>query len=209
MNIRVGLRERLRSGYSSVWVGIDGYADNTVERVGTEEDSSGSYYVWYEMYPRSSHYIARVYPGDAISAELAHQGGNHYRLTITDSSPGHIFSYSTRQTINAQRMSAEWVVEAPSSFGGVLPLADFGSATFTSARATLTGRTGSISDLAWKNDPMTMVETSEFSLNVVGGHVGDLIQLALLPGNGGLLLRDRTAVQTTHGLILHSGELTL
>ncbi|MCL4368425.1 MAG: G1 family endopeptidase, partial [Actinobacteria bacterium] len=146
------------SGYSSVWVGIDGYASSTVEQVGTEQDSSGSYYAWYEMYPRSSHYIAQVYPGDAISAEVAYQGNNFYRLTIADSTPGHSFTYSTRQKVNAQRMSAEWVVEAPSSFGGVLPLANFGTATITNAQATLGGITGSIS--AWPYDPMTMVTAS-------------------------------------------------
>jgi Peptidase A4 family len=151
------------SGYSSVWVGIDGYASSTVEQVGTEQDSSGSYYAWYEMYPRSSHYIHQVYPGDAISAEVLYQGNNFYRLTITDSTTDHAFSYSTRQKVNAQRMSAEWVVEAPSSFGGVLPLANFGTAKITNAQATLGGVTGSISDPpnpTWQYDPMTMVTAS-------------------------------------------------
>src|SRR5438874_2260156 len=36
--------------YSSVWVGIDGYSDGTVEQTGTEQDCSGGqakYSAWY------------------------------------------------------------------------------------------------------------------------------------------------------------------
>ena len=144
-------------GYSSVWVGIDGYASSTVEQVGTEQDSSGRYYAWFEMYPRASRSIAQVHPGDAISAEVSYLGKNTYQLTITDRTRGHGFTYRTRQKVNAQRTSAEWVVEAPSSFGGVLPLADFGTATISGAQATLLGHIGSISDSKWQADPMTMV----------------------------------------------------
>ena len=42
------------NGYSSVWVGIDGYSSSTVEQIGTEEDvvnGKATYYAWYEMYP--------------------------------------------------------------------------------------------------------------------------------------------------------------
>src|ERR1700683_4370004 len=40
--------------YSSVWVGIDGYSDSTVEQLVTEQDCNRStpvYYAWYELYP--------------------------------------------------------------------------------------------------------------------------------------------------------------
>jgi hypothetical protein len=49
--------------------------------------------------------------------------------------------------------SAEWIAEAPSS-GKVLPLANFGTVTFTGASATGSGRSGSIG--AFTYDPITM-----------------------------------------------------
>ncbi len=39
--------------YSSVWVGIDGYSNSTVEQIGTEQDvvnGTPEYSVWWEMY---------------------------------------------------------------------------------------------------------------------------------------------------------------
>src|SRR6516164_3007894 len=43
-------------GWSSSWVGIDGFNSGSVEQIGTEQDitSSGTaqYYAWYEMYPK-------------------------------------------------------------------------------------------------------------------------------------------------------------
>ena len=66
------------SGYSSVWVGIDGYSSSTVEQVGTEADVSGgtvTYYAWYEAYPSASVKIGSftVKPGDAITASVSYQ----------------------------------------------------------------------------------------------------------------------------------------
>ena len=54
---------------------------------------------------------------------------------ITDVNPTTgALDYTTQQTAsNAKRSSAEWIVEAPSSSSGILPLANFGSVTFTSA----------------------------------------------------------------------------
>ena len=41
----------------------------------------------------------------------------------------------------------KWIVEAPSSNSGVLPLANFSSVTFTSAAATINGVTGPVDEL--------------------------------------------------------------
>jgi hypothetical protein len=145
--------------YSSTWVGIDGYSSSTVEQIGTEQDwtgSNGSYYAWYEMYPAGMHSIGRVYPGDTINAEVAYLGSGSFRLTITDVT--HPLSFTTTQTsTTAALQSAEWIEEAPSSNFGVLPLANFGTASFTGAQATVSGTTGTILNGAWANDPITMV----------------------------------------------------
>ncbi len=140
------------TGYSSVWVGIDGYSSPTVEQLGTEEDiSSGKpvYYAWYEMYPSNSVIIPSsrmaIAPGDIITAEVSYNAGV-FTLAMMDTpkngGPVEFFSI-TQKASRAQTSSAEWIVEAPSS-SNVLPMANFGTVNFSNAYATISGRTGPI-----------------------------------------------------------------
>ncbi|MGO9154551.1 G1 family glutamic endopeptidase, partial [Mycobacterium sp.] len=149
------------NAYSAVWVGIDGYSSNSVEQIGTAQDTSRSgvttYYAWLEMYPNPSVQITSIgmiSPGDSISASVTYNNGA-FTLQMTDNTTHK--SSSTTQTATAQRSSAEWIVEAPSSFFGVLPLADFGTVTFSGAQATINGTTGAIDNTAWQNTSIGMV----------------------------------------------------
>ena len=148
------------SSYSSIWVGIDGYSDGTVEQIGTDQDCNRRnpvYYAWYEMYPQSSHTVSlAVAPGNVMTALVQYTGNNSYTLTLNNVSTGKTFT-TTQQLANAGRSSAEWVVEAPSSWFGVLPLANFGTANLTNSVATINGHNGTISDPAWQKDAITMV----------------------------------------------------
>lgn len=140
------------AAYSSVWVGIDGDGSSTVEQIGTESDTAAGaatygtpqYYAWFEMYPGPAFWITSitVHPGDAINASVSYVS-NRFTLSITDVTTGQSFT-TTRLQPGAKRVSAEWIVEAPSTSSGPLPLADFGSVTFTNAQATIGGKTGSI-----------------------------------------------------------------
>jgi hypothetical protein len=134
------------TSYSSDWVGIDGFSSPTVEQIGTDSDLSGGapqYYAWYEMYPSGSVEIPlAIHAGDTITASVAY-GASGFTLSISDATTGKSFT-TTKTASGAQRSSAEWVVEAPSSFSGILPLADFGKVTFTGAQATINGSTGAI-----------------------------------------------------------------
>lgn len=135
--------------YSAFWVGLDGFSSSTVEQIGIEADTVGSgYYAWYEMYPNNSYEIPlTIKPGNVISADVSYQGSNKYKLSIEDITTNK--SYSITKTMSGgQRSSAEWIAEAPSDYFGVLPLANFGSDTFTDASATLNGVTGSISSFS-------------------------------------------------------------
>jgi len=158
--------------YSSVWVGIDGYADGTVEQLGTEQDvvsvrrghirvTSQRYYTWFEMYPAGGYEVGGfpTNPGDKFGAGVAYAGGDTFTLAITNFTQNvyYIVPPPYNTTSGAQLSSAEWIAEAPSSFSGVLPLADFGTVTFTACSADINGTTGPISDFTY--DPLTM-ETS-------------------------------------------------
>jgi Peptidase A4 family len=151
------------NAYSSVWVGIDGYSSPSVEQLGTEQDTTKSgatrYYAWWEMYPNPSVVISSmtISPGDSISASVTYNSGA-YTLKIKDNTTGQ--SFSTTQSATAQRSSAEWIVEAPSSFSGILPLANFGTANLSAAQATINGVTSAIDDASWQNTSIDMVSRS-------------------------------------------------
>jgi hypothetical protein len=156
------------TAYSAVWVGIDGYGSSSVEQLGTESDvinGKAQYSVWWEMYPAGSVGISTmsVSPGDSISASVQYLTSGTYKgefeLTITDTSQKND-SFTTYQAAsNVQRSSAEWIVEAPSSNSGVLALANFGSATFSSASATINGVTGPIDDSSWQETAIDMASS--------------------------------------------------
>ena len=120
--------------YSSFWVGIDGYSSGTVEQTGTDSDCQNgvpTYYAWYEFFPHPSFLIngISVHPGDVISAEAHALGNGKFTVSISDTTTGQSFSTSS-MVHRAQQSSAEWIAEAPSSSGGILPLANFGTVRF-------------------------------------------------------------------------------
>jgi hypothetical protein len=148
--------------YSSFWVGIDGYATDSVEQLGTDSDCDGTtpkYYAWYEMYPAFPVNLSTskypVKPGDTLTASVSVSAGV-FTLSIS-SSRG--WSFSTVQTEKSalKQASAEWVAEAPSSDSGVLPLADFGSVGFTNCAAAVSGGASKpISSFKGKKGPHEM-----------------------------------------------------
>jgi hypothetical protein len=143
------------TAYSSFWVGLDGDTSNTVEQTGTDADCSGStpqYYAWYEMYPKFPVNLrGTVRPGDHLSASVTTDGSGRYTLTITDSTQGWTNTTNARLK-SAKLASAEVIAEAPSSSQGVLPLANFGTVSFSGAKANGSLLTSSTPHL----DPITM-----------------------------------------------------
>jgi hypothetical protein len=124
------------TAYSSFWVGLDGDGSGTVEQTGTDADcSSGQpvYYAWYEMYPKfPTNLSLAVRAGDTMSARVTADGRGSFTLTIRNVTTGASFT-TTQRLKRAKLFSAEVIAEAPSSSGGVLPLANFGSVGFSAA----------------------------------------------------------------------------
>ena len=147
------------TAYSSFWVGLDGDTSNTVEQTGTDADCSGStpqYYAWYEMYPKYPvNFNNKVVPGDTMNASVTTDGRGNFTLTVADTSQGWSRTVSAKLK-SAKLSSAEVIAEAPSSSSGVLPLANFGTVNFTSAKANNTTLTSSTANL----DPITMANGS-------------------------------------------------
>jgi Peptidase A4 family len=152
--------------YSSIWVGIDGYSNRTVEQIGTEQDwNNGSpvYSAWYEMYPKWSQPISNtVHANDIMTAEVQYLN-NQFALTLKDwgttQGTQPVWTYTTNQKSgSAKRSSAEWIVEAPSSTGGILTLANFGTANLTNA--TFNSSNLAINASGWAYDAIDMVNSS-------------------------------------------------
>ncbi|MFI5240163.1 MAG: G1 family glutamic endopeptidase [Candidatus Saccharimonadia bacterium] len=157
------------TNYSSVWLGIDGYSSATVEQLGTEQDcyrGRAYYSTWYEMYPQYAYNTpVAIKAGDVMSAEVKYLGANQYSLSLNDLTTNK--SFQTTQTMaGASRTSAEWIVEAPSSWYGVLPLANFSPVAFTNSQATLSGQTGSINSSSWQRDSITMVNYRGVAISI-------------------------------------------
>jgi hypothetical protein len=153
----------------SVWVGFDGLnvsgvTNDTVEQAGTESYVSADkafYWAWYQMYPAGMVYAFPVSAGDSITARVQYlpDSSTPYQLSLTDSTSQESFTVST--TGAAMRASADWIVEAPTDYGRVVPLPTFGSATFTGAWATINSTTGAIADSDWQVAQLDMSHGSD------------------------------------------------
>lgn len=136
--------------YAAFWVGIDGYSSASVEQDGTLAECFGGtpyYYSWWEHYPANDIQTvgASVAPGDKITASVT-RSGTKYTVKLTDSTHT-ANSFTKTFTCSASKCadtSAEWIAEAPSSTGGILPLADFGKWTASSDAVSTTSKSGDI-----------------------------------------------------------------
>ena len=137
---------------SSSWVGIGGFCkskkckqgddDKTLIQLGTEQDAISDtetdYYAWYELIPGAEiPTMLAVKPGDLITASLICAGKcknkQSWTLSMTNETSGH--SWSQVVTYESSKLSVDVIQEAPSDQNGTLPLADYGTATFSDIAA--------------------------------------------------------------------------
>ncbi len=141
--------------YAAFWVGIDGYSSTTVEQTGSEVDCVGrtaEYYAWYEMYPGpSENYSNTVKAGDHFTATVTWLSGEKFSLYIDDITQKWSHTTDASLTSTPSRSSAEVIVEAPccTFSGGILPLTDFGTMSFTgsTANGTAIGSAGGVTEI--------------------------------------------------------------
>jgi Peptidase A4 family len=155
-----------RRQYSAYWLGLGGLhtSSKALEQIGTEADcvrGQAQYSVWYELVPSDPVTLKMtVRPGDVLSASVS-VSGHTVKLYIANRTRGTAFSKQL-QASSVDRSSAEWIAEAPSACDNsgdceTLPLANFASASFGSARATTVGgHSGTIIDPAWSALKITL-----------------------------------------------------
>jgi hypothetical protein len=161
--------------YSAYWIGIGGFhsTSSALEQIGSQVDCSSLgqavYSAWYELVPAASVHVALpVHPGDTLSASVT-MSGRRVKLYLANRTTGAVF-FKQLSAKHIDKTSAEWIVEAPSTCDPTscqpLPLADFGSASFSGANATTTGgRRGAIADPAWATTAITL---SPFADRTIG-----------------------------------------
>jgi hypothetical protein len=134
--------------YAAFWAGIDGYATNSVEQLGTDSDCTGlnkpNYYAWYEMYPAASVQLSTttypVKPGDTLSARVS-VSGTSFTLSLTSSEGWHFTT--VQSSSKAAQGSAELIAESPEIctliFCHLAKLTNFGTVNFSGVQAAVGG----------------------------------------------------------------------
>jgi hypothetical protein len=123
--------------YASFWTGLDGYNSSSVEQTGTLVECVGGtprQLSWYEMYPANPVYFSNsLVAGDTVTATVTATSSGAFTLVLKDSTRG--WSHTIHKTNSSlARSSAEVIAEAPSSSTGVLPLANFGTVSFSGSQ---------------------------------------------------------------------------
>ena len=150
------------NAFSAEWVGIGGFCknlicnqqkdlDKTLIQLGTAQEAFGTsdlqYFAWYEVLPNPPVTTPlAVSPGDVITASLTCEGKckgkARWTFSFTNETTSDTFSKTVKY--KSPNLSAEWIEEAPTSGDNVLPLADFGTATFSDG--TVNGNTTNLSN---------------------------------------------------------------
>ena len=161
--------------YSAFWVGLGGFSPSSqaLEQIGTESncDAAGRpiYAAWYEIVPAPSIPIRmKIAPGDRMTAAVLVQG-TQVVLQLTNATR-HLRATQRVTVPQPDLTSAEWIAEAPSSCtssGGctTLPLANFGSVSFTRSATTGDAHAGTITEPAWGATAIELAESSPGSVD--------------------------------------------
>jgi hypothetical protein len=136
---------------AAFWVGIDGLTSDTVEQDGTLAQCSShtaTYYAWWETYPANSvQEFGTIHAGDQFTASVTYDSSTlEFTMTIKDTTSGKSWTeVSTNE--GAEENSAECITERPAgadNASGLYALAKFGTVSFGSCGATVSGTTGGI-----------------------------------------------------------------
>jgi hypothetical protein len=128
-------------------VGIGGARSHDLIQAGTAQAVTASgqarFQAWIEMLPQPARQIpVVVHPGDSVSVSITQQGTDDWLIVFKNNTTGQNFQQT--QHYASSRSSADWVVEAPSSDRGLLPLDNFGAVVFTEGSTVRNGKTETI-----------------------------------------------------------------
>ncbi|SDD37971.1 Peptidase A4 family protein [Paenibacillus sp. UNCCL117] len=124
------------SAYSSAWIGIDGFRNDSLIQTGTGHEYVGGkahYYAWWEILPDAETVIPLpVYPGDRIRAVIAKRSRTKWAIRLSNLT--RCWTFYTLQSYEGPQSSAEWIVEAPQVGGTVARMARLTPVRFVQCR---------------------------------------------------------------------------
>lgn len=160
------------TGIGATWVGIGGVSSRDLIQAGTQDATPGGgqaqFQAWIEMLPQPSQQVPlAVSPGDSVTVSITEQGAGSgsWQISMTNNTSGQTFQ--TNASYSSSESSAEWIEEAPSGPGGILPLDNFSSVAFSAASAT---QDGQMVDLTDSNaQAITMLNANDQPLAIPSG----------------------------------------
>jgi len=166
------------SSYSaSAWVGIDGDTCSTaILQTGVDFTIDGgdvSYDAWYEWYPDSADDFSGISfsAGDSVTVTVTASSTTSGTAVIENTTTGQKVSKDLTSSTALCEENAEWIVEDYEENGSLVPLANFGTVTFTGAAATTSsgsvGPSGAtIIDIQQNNKTLTDASTGSSTVTV-------------------------------------------
>jgi len=156
----------VKNQWTSNWVGLDGFTDQTVEQDGTFAMCGGAksttpmYEAWYELFPANSVNVFAVHAGDKMSISVSFARGK-FTLTVADLTSGKKVTH-TAACGTCARSSAEYIIERPALCSSSITcflteLADYHTTTMSDNQAQVAG--GKVAGLAsFDNIPIDMIQ---------------------------------------------------
>jgi hypothetical protein len=154
-------------GADAAWVGIGGLRTRDLIQAGTQQFVTGSgsvtYQAWFEKLPDYSHPVPlTVLPGHTVSVSIDLQAPDEWLFTFRNQTTGQmLLKY---ETYTSSHSSAEWIEEAPYARRRQLPLAQFGTVSFTEASAVRDGVALTVADLGAR--AISLVDSNRRALAV-------------------------------------------
>jgi hypothetical protein len=156
----------VKNQWTSNWVGLDGFTDQTVEQDGTfafcggPQSKTPQYEAWYELFPANSVNVFAVKAGDKMSISVSF-AKSKFTLSVADLTSGKKVTH-TAACSQCQRSSAEYIVERPALCSSstscfLTELADYHKTTMSTNQAQVAG--GKVAGLSsFDNIPIDMIQ---------------------------------------------------
>ncbi|MFA6263663.1 MAG: G1 family glutamic endopeptidase [Candidatus Babeliales bacterium] len=177
------IQPSVNDSYCVMWVGMDGfyYRSKTVEQIGTGHcwlKGKEFHYAWFQMFPDTPSNMINDFPlkvGDVITATVNYTSNNIFLMRLYNTTQKVVVTIPGKYTTSskAKRQSAEWIVEAPSSYTALLPLANFATIRFANCKTTINDVSGYLTNAAWLTAAIKLID---------GGGTAKAIP-AILPGS--------------------------
>jgi len=128
---------------ASAWVGIDGdTCDSAILQTGLDfsvKGTSVSYDAWYEWYPAYAYDFSGISfsANDSVTLTVTATSKTSGTAVITNNTKNKTVSKNITSSSSLCEENAEWIVEDYEEGSSLVPLANFGTVTFTGASAGL------------------------------------------------------------------------